>query len=1363
MELKLLQINIVYVKRDSNTTIHLLHRSEQRKDSLLAYFWTSTKASGLWLSVFWNCCQIGLRKMAAASSVPLCPLTAFKRRVDFRWLSFLFCLALLSGSVSASHAQTTIHVPADQPTIQAGIDAAHNGDTVMVAPGKYSETIDFRGKAITVESSGGPASTSIVWAYPPTHLDPFNLFVVTFQTNETRSSVLSGFTITGAGLPFSDFQEIVPQGFSDVAIGMVTGGIEVLNGASPTIVNNIVTKNGCAGIFSSDGAPLIQNNQINNTEYPADYSGLLYTPGYNACFTGASMYVVFPNYGYPGTAIWLGFDPTVPAPSPPAVVIGNTIEDNTFNAYYSGVPVGTVDAYFQSPSGPDWKGNYYVIENNIVRNNVTNGYGGGMALAAPGIVAQNLIYGNQSANGAGGVIAWGPSYDIFPQVIGAAFDGPSSALFVNNLVANNSATKDGSQVEVADPTQLEFANNIVIGNDSRAAVNIDPSYLPLYISPYGNPHQGSYAPGVYLNDVVFDHNDIFNPSGPAFNGGGIVSNPSGTYGNLSADPLFVDAANNDYHLEAGSPAIAAGNTSALQQLANLSFGLTTDLDGNARIQDATGAGYPIVDMGPYERAGAQEAGATTVLLTPGWYNPYGQTELPLTAQLISPNGTPTGTVTFYVNGSSFGTATIDSSGTATISTPPLALGQTALLATYAGQGNFAPAVSVEVLVLVQPDNVTVTLTSLPNPSAVGSPVTFTATVVSTSNGTPTGDVVFTDNGNPLGSANLDENGAATFVTSSLTVGTHLIVATYPGAVNWGGASASVTQIVLYTVTESLTSSLNPSHRDQAVTFNATVSSSNGTPTGTVTFSYGTTALGTVPLTNGVASLTTSSLPQGTQIITAAYSGDAEFSSNSATLTQMVIGFLTSTTVTSITPSKLYALESSAITAVVTGVGGMPTGNVTFTNGGISIGTATLNASGSATFTYAFPASGNEAVIADYIGDVNFSPSNSAPYPVNVLINDSETALVISPVPIFAEHTATLMATLSSVSASAFGIEPYGTVNFLDGTTLLGSATLNASGVATLSYTFTQLGSQSLVAVYPGNAAFQPSQSATRPITVQPSPTATTLTSNINPQEIGSPVTFTATVTAPGATAIPVGTVTFLNGAISIGTLTLDPTGTAVITTSSLPLGQNSITASYSSTSRDYQPSNSSVLTETIVIALGDFTITVSPTSQSIYTGQATQVITVTLTSNGGWDRDVTLSCGQLPANSTCTFTSATVPKANGGSQLTIQTTAPSQAAASSSASNSRWPRRAGSVLAALTLLFIPFGIPFNRRSSRTRCMLSIAILGIAFTVMSSCSAPKDSGGTTPGVYNVSINATYSGYGATFTHSADFTLTVQSLF
>ena len=1287
--------------------------------------------------------------MAVPKASPVVQLsglsTSLEPRVPLRRPAALLCLLALLGSAAAARAQVTINVPTDQPTIQAGINAANNGDTVLVAPGLYNETIDFKGKAITVESSAGPNSTAISWAYPPTHADPFYAFVVTFQSNETRSSVLKGFTITGGGLPFNDFQTTVFEGLSVVSQGQVTGGIEVLNGATPSIVGNIVTNNGCAGIFSSGSAPLIQNNEISDTTYPT-FTYLVGTPGYNACFAGQSLSSfgppIFPDYGYPGTAIWLGFNPTGTAPPVPAVVSGNTIENNTFGAYYPGLPVGTIDAYFQSrsaPSSADWQGLYYVIENNIVRNNVTNGYGGGMFIDAPGIVAQNLVYGNKSAYAAGGVWCKCPS--------SAPDYGPPTVLFVNNTVANDTATLDSSEITVTEPSQLEFANNIVVGISSLPAFAVLGNSSATQPPPY----------------AVFDHNDIFNSIGQAFNGNGVVPDPTGAYGNISADPLFIDAASGEYQLQAGSPAIDAGNTSALQQLANLGFPLSTDLDSNPRVQDATVTGYPIVDMGPYEYVGNQESGPTTILLTPAWYEPYGQTELPLTAQLISPNGTPTGKVTFYVNGASIGTATIDGNGVATINTPPLALGQTALLATYSGQGDFAPAVSVEVLIFVQPDNATLTLTSAPNPSALGSPVTFTATIVSTSNGMPAGDIQFTDNGNPLGTATLDADGVATFITSSLTVGSHTIVATYPGGVNWGGASASVIQIVLYTVQETLTSSLNPSNRDQAVTFTATVSSPYGTPTGTIVFSNGGVALGTAPLTNGTASFTTSTLPQGSDTITAAYSGDSQFFSSSASLIQVVIGFLTTTTINSITPAKLYALEPAIITATVTGLGGTPTGNVTFTNAGVSIGTATLNAAGTAALTYAFPTSGNQQVIATYNGDINYAPSVSAPDPIDVLINDSETALTVAPTPVFVFHPITLTATVSSVSASAFGVAPYGTVNFLDGAVVLAAAPLNASGVSTLSYTFTQVGNQNLTAVYPGNVAFQPSQSASQLIAVQPSPTATAVTANINPQEIGSPVTFTATVTAPGATATPVGTVTFLDNGNSIGVATLDATGTATFTTSALALGQHPITASFTSSSVDYLPSLSPVYTETIVIALGDFTITVSPTSQSIYTGQVTQAIAVTLVSSGGWNRNVTLSCGQLPANTTCAFTQTAIANANGVSQLVIQTKAPSQITASPSANNYRWPRKVGTALAALALIFIPFAIPFRRRSAWLRRILSLFALAASLGVMSGCGAPNDAGGTPAGIYNIAIDATFSGYGATLTHGASFTLTVQSLF
>jgi hypothetical protein len=89
--------------------------------------------------------------------------------------------------VAAFGYAATINIPANQPTIQAGINAAKNGDTVLVAPGTYFENINFMGKSINVKSSGGARVTII---------DGGNLStVVTFDSNEGLKSVLCGFTI----------------------------------------------------------------------------------------------------------------------------------------------------------------------------------------------------------------------------------------------------------------------------------------------------------------------------------------------------------------------------------------------------------------------------------------------------------------------------------------------------------------------------------------------------------------------------------------------------------------------------------------------------------------------------------------------------------------------------------------------------------------------------------------------------------------------------------------------------------------------------------------------------------------------------------------------------------------------------------------------------------------------------------------------------------------------------------------------------------------------------------------------------------------------------------------------------------------
>lgn len=77
----------------------------------------------------------------------------FRRFVLSVYLALPFPASSIAGKI--------INVPADQATIQAGIDAANNGDVVLVAPGTYTENINFNGKAITVKSAKGASVATI--------------------------------------------------------------------------------------------------------------------------------------------------------------------------------------------------------------------------------------------------------------------------------------------------------------------------------------------------------------------------------------------------------------------------------------------------------------------------------------------------------------------------------------------------------------------------------------------------------------------------------------------------------------------------------------------------------------------------------------------------------------------------------------------------------------------------------------------------------------------------------------------------------------------------------------------------------------------------------------------------------------------------------------------------------------------------------------------------------------------------------------------------------------------------------------------------------------------------------------------------
>ena len=147
-----------------------------------------------------------------------------------------------------------------------------------------------------------------------------------------------------------------------------------------------------------------------------------------------------------------------------------------------------------------------------------------------------------------------------------------------------------------------------------------------------------------------------------------------------------------------------------------------------------------------------------------------------------------------------GSATLSGSGQASLTTSNLATGTHAITATYSGDSNFNPSTSS---VLTQTVNATTNATttvlaSNPNPSLVGQPVAFIATVtaVTTGSGTPTGTVRFLNGTTLLGTRTLNANGQAGMTTASLGLGSHQITAVYEGDSNFAGSTSNqVTQIV----------------------------------------------------------------------------------------------------------------------------------------------------------------------------------------------------------------------------------------------------------------------------------------------------------------------------------------------------------------------------------------------------------------------------------------------------------------------------------------------------------------------------------------------------------------------------------------
>ncbi len=507
-------------------------------------------------------------------------------------------------------------------------------------------------------------------------------------------------------------------------------------------------------------------------------------------------------------------------------------------------------------------------------------------------------------------------------------------------------------------------------------------------------------------------------------------------------------------------------------------------------------------------------------------------------------------VTFFDGTSSIGSGTnnTETPGPVSISTSTLSVGSHSLQACLNFSGTNGACSNIVTQVVNAPP--AFTLTSAPNPSNFGQAVTMTASP------TPSfTTVTFLDGGSTIGTASTQTGGAVSFVTSSLSPGTHPLSACYTPSSDSPRpvCTNTVNQLVLQSTSLALTSSQNPSSPCQAVTFTATISPS--TATGSVTFFDGTTQIGSSRLANGTASVTLPSLTLGNHTIQAQYAPDPGYGASSATLGQTVSGSASATLSSSPNPSNLgQAVTISVTVASVpcagTPAGPTPTGTVSFFDGATQIGQSAV-VSGTATFSISSLSVGTHGLDARYNGDSNYAPvtSNTVSQVVGQGKTNTTTVLTSSANPITTNQPLTLTAVVTPTTAT-------GQVQFTDGGATIGTVTLSG-GSASLTLPSLTAGTHSLTAIYQGDTNDNTSTSNTISEVVNAPTSAITLAASPNPANVGQAVTLSATVTPSSAT----GSVQFFDGGTSLGQSNV-ANGAASLSVSTLTPGTHSLTAKY---------------------------------------------------------------------------------------------------------------------------------------------------------------------------------------------------------
>ena len=317
----------------------------------------------------------------------------------------------------------------------------------------------------------------------------------------------------------------------------------------------------------------------------------------------------------------------------------------------------------------------------------------------------------------------------------------------------------------------------------------------------------------------------------------------------------------------------------------------------------------------------------------------------------------------------------------------------------------------------------------------------------------------------MGSSSVS-GGQAACNTSSLTLGAHTIQADYSGDSSFTTSLGSTKQKVGDAASSiQLTSSLNPAGYGQAVTLTATVTDSAGSvPTGVVVFSERGAYYGTVTFSGGVAQIALpTTLAAGKHTITAQYSGDSTDGPAKASLTQVITGASSITTISSDTEPSTYG-QTVTFTAVVGSTAGTPDGTVTFKNGSAVLGTVALSG-GQATYAVSTLNGGTHTIKALYNGSSSYGPSSASVFQI---VEPAATTTIVTSSLNPAPYGQTVAFT--AVVTSAASATPSGNVTIKDGKKVLGSASL-VNGQVQISTSLLSEGGHTLTATYAGSANF----------------------------------------------------------------------------------------------------------------------------------------------------------------------------------------------------------------------------------------------------------------------------------------------------